>query len=461
MNIASRSAQDLELASALVSGGDLRLQIDPLTGCNKYLCAAYPSPQVVCFSSCTASPISAEGWQAAHETYARLRADPQQPFHPDALQAEAIATAAALRSALGLDGIAEVLLTPSGTDATLFAVGLLAAETPGQLITSIMGEAPETGTGVPLAAAGRHFSDFAAGGLVFVQPGTLLQGLPQGMHTLHIPLRNADGTVRPSAVVEADFVRAAVEVPGRPIIHLIETTKTGLRAPGYLPGGADVIVDACQARVSYSRLRQYLQRGWPVLITGSKFYGGPAFCGAVIFPAARLAALDLGAVPFGLATYCHDVGSGQPAANLGTILRWRAALREMQLFAAIDRTGAMTRVTTLMQWIAERIDSTPGIEPVPMGPAGDPLEDWPHSIQMFSVLDPGNPHRRLGLIELRDLYRELALDGALLGQPVGLGSDYGVLRIAIGARTLRDPAVQDNLQQLFTHIERRTRRKRI
>ncbi len=60
------------------------------------------------------------------------------------------------------------------------------------------------------------------------------------------------------------------------------------------------------------------------------------------------------------------------------------------------------------------------------------------------------------LTELRDLYRQLGLDGVLLGQPVGLGSDYGVLRIAIGARTLHDEALQANLQQLFTRIERRT-----
>lgn len=456
MNIASRSTLDIDLAAALVSGGDSRLRIDPLTGLNKYLCAAYPSPQIVCFSSCTASPISSAGWRAARETYARLRGDPQRPLQPAALQAEAIATAAALRSALGLDGLAEVLLTPSGTDATLFAIGLLAAETPGQVITSIMGEALETGTGVPLAAAGRHFSDFAAGGLTFVQPGTLLQGLPQSMHTLHIPLRSADGEVRPSPLVDADFVRAAAEVPGRPVVHLIETSKTGLRAPGYLPEGPDVIVDACQARVSYSRLRQYLQRGWPVLFTGSKFYGGPAFSGALLFPAARLAALDRRAVPFGLATYCHDVGSGQPAANLGTILRWQAALAEMQLFAAIDPAVAAERIKTLERRIADWIESTPGVAPAPVGPASDRTDGWPHGIRAFSVLDTGNPRRRLGLTELRDLYRELGLGGVLVGQPVGLGSAHGVLRIAIGARTLHDEALQANLQQLFTRIERRT-----
>jgi hypothetical protein len=449
----SRSIEEIELASVLVSGGDLRLQIDPTTGLNKYLCGAFPSAGVVCFSSCTASPISSVGWEAARETYARLRQDPRHPIQPDGLQAEAIATAAAVRSILGLDGLAEVLLTPSGTDATLFAVGLLAAETPGERITSVMGEASETGSGVPLAASGRHFSDFAAGGLVPVQPGTLLQGLPQGMDTIHIPLRNADGSVRPSAQVDADFVRAAASVPGRSVIHLIETTKTGLRAPGYVPESADVIVDACQARVTYSRLRQYLQRGWPVLITGSKFYGGPAFSGAVLYPAARLAALDLKGVPFGLANYCHDIESGQPAANLGTLLRWRAALAEMRLFAAIDQSVAFERIAATARWIAERIESTPGVASAPMGPVADLQDEWPRSIQLFRVLEDGNADRALDVTRLRALYQRLALEGVLVGQPVGLG-DYGVLRIAIGARTLQDTALPDHLLQLFAHIER-------
>ena len=456
MSISSGATPDTELAAALACGGDRRLQIDPLTGLNKYLCPVYPSPQLVCFSSCTASPISDAGWQAARETYARLCSDPGRPIAPEVLQTEAIATAAALRSTLGLEGLAEVLLTPSGTDAMLFAVGLLAAETPGEQITGIMGEASETGAGVPLASAGRHFSDLAAGGEVLVERGTLLHGLPQGMRTLHIALRDADGSVRPSPLVDADFMRAAAQVRGRPVIHLIETSKTGLRAPGYLPEGDDVLVDACQGRLSQSRVRRYLQRGWPVLLTGSKFYGGPAFCGAVLFPAARLAALDLKAVPDGLAAYCHDRASGQPAANLGTILRWRAALVEMQLFAANAPAAAADRIGALARSIEAWIASTPGIAAVPSAPLGSSPEDWPRSIQAFSVLDSGDRHRKLDVSELRDLYRALALDGVLLGQPVSVGGAYGALRIAIGARTLRDGAAATNLKRLFTQVERRT-----
>lgn len=323
-----------------------------------------------------------------------------------------------------------------------------------------MGEAAETGTGVPLAAAGRHFSDFAAGGLAAVQPGTALQGLSHGVRTMHIPLRNADGTGRAGAVVDEDFRRARAGARERAIVHLIETTKTGLRAPGYLPEGADVIVDACQARVSRSRLQDYLRRGWPVLITGSKFYGGPAFSGAVLFPAARLAALDLRAVPFGLATYCHDIASGQPAANLGTVLRWRAALAEMQLFHALAPAQAAGRIAALADRISAWIGSAPGIAPVAGEPAADPPEDWPPSIQLFRVLDPDDRRRRLGVGELQDMHRDLARDGVLVGQPVSLGQDGGVLRIAVGARSLRDPQVLFHLEQLFARIERRTRPRR-
>ena len=32
----------------------------------------------------------------------------------------------------------------------------------------------------------------------------------------------------------------------------------------------------------------YLRDGWPVVVTGSQFFGGPAFSGAVLFPSVQL-----------------------------------------------------------------------------------------------------------------------------------------------------------------------------
>src|SRR5271156_54386 len=47
---------------ALFSGGDARMAPDPLTGLKKFLGPPMPAPDLVCLSSCTASPILVQGF---------------------------------------------------------------------------------------------------------------------------------------------------------------------------------------------------------------------------------------------------------------------------------------------------------------------------------------------------------------------------------------------------------------
>ena len=51
------------------------------------------------------------------------------------------------------------------------------------------------------------------------------------------------------------------------------------------PGRVQVVVDACQMRLGRPRLKKYLDRGYLVIVTGSKFFTGPAFSGALLVPA--------------------------------------------------------------------------------------------------------------------------------------------------------------------------------
>src|SRR5690606_7791087 len=46
----------------------------------------------------------------------------------------------------------------------------------------------------------------------------------------------------------------------------------------------DVVVDACQGRISIRMVNEYLKLGAAVLFTGSKFYSGPPFSGALLLP---------------------------------------------------------------------------------------------------------------------------------------------------------------------------------
>ena len=75
---------------------------------------------------------------------------------------------------------------------------------------------------------------------------------------------------------------------------MLAGSKTGLLAPSLEAaaelrqrhrGRLDVLVDACQMRLSPERIRACLAAGWMVLVTGSKFFGGPPFAGALLVPA--------------------------------------------------------------------------------------------------------------------------------------------------------------------------------
>src|SRR6185312_17185516 len=121
---------------------------------------------------------------------------------------------------------------------------------------------------------------------------------------------------------------------------------TGLQAPSFElvrglrerhAGRVSIVVDACQMRLGKAQLRAYLAAGFMVQITGSKFYMGPPFAGALLVPpeiAARAA--GMAPLPASLGDYFgrlewpvawSRLTAGLSAnANLGLLLRWQAAL---------------------------------------------------------------------------------------------------------------------------------------
>ncbi len=334
----------------------------------------------------------------------------------------------------GAEGVAQAILCPSGTDALLTTAMLLAAERPGEAMTAILPSASETGTGVPMAAMCRVFDGPDSGAPVAGCPGT----------TVEIPLRSVDGSPRGEDEVNDAFIAAAAAVAGRAVVYLTYGTKTGLIAPVSAPQGADVIVDACQARIDPAAVATFLRRGWPVVVTGSKFFGGPAFSGAVLFPLERLSALGPHPLPSGV----HE------AANLGTVLRWTAALAAIDAFE--PQVGNMARVLSDgAAAIEHALQSNAALVPIAgLRPRGTGWADLP-SIFTFGVRDPEDRRRLLSMAELRPLYQRLAHGGVLLGQPVDLGL-FGGLRIAIGAADVPDGPGGGRLATIFAALEEAT-----
>ena len=95
----------------------------------------------------------------------------------------------------------EVVVGASGTDLHLIAGQLLGGtkSLPG---LAVMVDAVETGSCVPAALAGRHFSDRAAQGET-VSEGTAVASGP-AMEVVSVALRNGDGTPRPADSIDAE-----------------------------------------------------------------------------------------------------------------------------------------------------------------------------------------------------------------------------------------------------------------
>jgi hypothetical protein len=423
----------VDFVAALLSGGDTRVAVDPHTGLNKYLCPAVPAPDLICASSCTASPISDRGFASAASAFSDivLASSPRQRARRLTTLTRKIE--ARLLRYFGVEGLAQAILCPSGTDALLTTAMLLVAERPGETMTPILPSASETGTGVPLAAVCRVFDG--------PDHGKLLSDCASS--AVEVPLRSADGSPRGEDEVNDAFAAATAAARGSAIVYLTYGTKTGLIAPVSPPRGSEVVVDACQARIEPKTVGAYLRRGWPVVVTGSKFFGGPAFSGAVLFPRARLSAIRWRPPP-----------SASSDAAVGTALRWAAAVSVIDAFEPLAASFAdilSDRAATIKQAFA----CNPALVPIGgLQPRGSGWADLP-SIFTFGVRDPTDHRRRLSTAELRPLYERLARAGVLLGQPVTLGS-FGGLRIAIGAGDLLDGPRDGGLPRIFAALEEAT-----
>ncbi len=459
------------------SGGDVRLRVDPATGLNGYGCSHRPRPWAVTFASSTASSSSERGYAGAEA--ARRRIFGAALHGSDGVEAELEAIRHDLAAYYRLPPGGAVILAASGTDCELFALALAQMHPAGQPVTNVLVAPEETGTGVPLAATGRHFAIDTARSEAVVKEG-LVAGFRDDTILASVTLRDPAGCLRPSGAVDAEcasLVDDAVRQGRRTVLHLLDVSKTGLLAPGLdairaiearHPGQLDVVVDACQARVGAGRARGYVEQGWMVLVTGSKFFTGPPFAGAVLVPPTIRGRLDQADLPGGLGAYSGRAEWPQdargasvlaPGGNLGLVLRWQAALAEMRAFAAAPVAEREAILRRFVERVRAGIVASPCLRLVEVPPLHRPPsgEDWDilGTILSFAVCYPatGAP---MAVAEARQLYRwlnadlatflppELTLDELGLarrrfhiGQPVPLRSpagEFGALRISAGAR---------------------------
>jgi hypothetical protein len=475
----------------LAWGGDSRLAIDPQSRLNKYGCSTVPRPAAITFSSCTASSTSDIGYRSAERTRERLLAAicSGQSFH-DACSELIEGTRQQVGAVLGLDQLpgAEIVLAASGTDCELLALHAALEEHGCDLVSIVIGP-DEIGGGSLPAANGRHF-DAIAPLTRAVAVGTPVEGLAvDRLRVETLALRDRWGTPVPIAEVDRAVSRIAhdaVSRGARVLVHLVDSSKTGMRAPSIgavrrlqdeLGDELTVLIDAAQMRTRAERLLECVSTGAMVMISGSKFFTGAPFSGALIVPPHLAARLDrASAVPDGFGAYISrlevpprwtHLRDRLPATpNIGLLMRWTTALEEMHAFRAVPLATQNEWYRGLREGAEKALATTPPLVPVP-SPIGDRgLEradgDWDEHATIFTfflehVDDATGRATLMDYEQAWQIYtwlnrdvsallapeataqeREIAAVPCHVGQPVKLkspdGSVKGALRVAVGSR---------------------------
>ncbi|NTI25969.1 hypothetical protein G6M87_27655 [Rhizobium rhizogenes] len=459
------------LLACLVSGGDERLDCEPVTGLNMYGHGPSPRPLDLAFGSSTASTISTPAFAAVGAYHSKLLREMETHPAADIYAQEIAKVRTELLHLLGLDGSSEqvdAVVATSGTDLHLFVAALLAREDDRTLMTiTLMGN--ETGSGVMAAAAGRHFMSRVSSDRPVAKGEELSPG--QMTRNTAIAVRNADGTLRSDEEIESEL-RGLIELARaaglRCLLIVTDVSKTSLLAPSLVTVfrlkarfGAmlDIMIDACQFRVSAATIRAYLAHDFLVALTGSKFLAGPIFSGALLCPPRLSARLKLQALPAALADYCARAdwpedwaaADGLPhRANFGLLLRWKAALFELERFLKLPEEKVTAVLSTFAGAVQHRLERDNAFEPLDtraidrkrLGdrPRGSRWDEIP-SIFSFYLRNPYHGGL-LPAAETAAVYKELAIEkGGLapvrLGQPVRC-ADFGdmpasALRICLSA----------------------------
>jgi hypothetical protein len=481
------------LRELLTSGGDERLIVPDGAVLNGYGCAPEPVSGIGEFSSSTASTISPYGWARASQAHMSLLAAERGNRLEDAFEHRTEDMRSRLRALLQLPVGTDIVFTPSGTDAALCA-SFVAGALHGGALTRIVPLAEETGNGVVSATAGRHFgvrsalgSNVQKGGQIWGDPESASHVCIPGRDGIGMPLRMED---QDAAITEA--VSHGLRNGNKILLFAMDCSKTGLPMPSFgclqhiasrWSGRVQIIIDACQMRLSRAKLHKYLALNFPVMITGSKFFTGPAFCGALLVPP-MMAALcrTIQQVPAGLLNYSgrsswpvswSGVRNGLDVAlNMGELLRWESALAEMERYFAVPETFRSAALRRLATSAAALIGNTSGMRQVAVhgtGPCGQADEGMAaQTIFPFFLCPDGEPlpyRQTLGVYHAlnREVAR-VAQHGSIggrayhVGQPVAINrldlDPAGALRVSSSARLISqawDPSDPTGSERRIEH----------
>ncbi len=386
------------------------------------------------------------------------------------------------------DGV-DIALAPSGTDVELLALALAAGNDRRPVVNILVGPS-EVGSGTPLAAAGCHYDSRTPSGSRVVAGQPVDAALAAGVDVRTVDLRSSRGDMLSESEIDAAVIELFIEASEADaivLLHIVAHSKTGVHAPSLacverlrkISDDVAVVVDAAQGRFSRRGLRDALKNDYLVIFTGSKFYGGPPFCGSLLVPPRfHPECRGLSSLPTGFGDYFSaaelpeswtDLRQSLPGEpNTGLLLRWSAAIAEMDAYYRVPNDLRL-RVLRFFEAEAPKILGESNV--IRMLPVFPPLyDDSTHrllesktTVFGFWVTPPG-ARQPLSKADLKQLHFDLTSDLSKtcdaadrvtmsqqfhIGQPVDLGHAGFILRVALGGELITRLATDSSIGKSF------------
>jgi len=368
----------------LMSGGDFRLDIDEENLLNKYGCRPFPRPEAFTFASSTGTSVS----NFAYDKAERARTVLIQKSLANGMKlatnefSESLKTN--LRDALKIKENCQIIFSPSGTDSSLQIAAITQIITD-KKITHILLASDETGSGVPAALEGFHFENNTALSHPVIK-GDRINGF-RDVTLVKIPFRDTNGELKSTAQLDDEVYHAVIEAKKMDsfiVLHAMDQSKLGYQSPSNSllekihqieNLSLQVIIDGSQLRLDPADIINYLDKGYIVTITGSKYFTGPPYAGALIVPnhvSDTISSINT-MLPKGLKAYYNNVDwpsvwncSNQLSNgfNYGTYMRWNAAISEMKRYYKTPILYRNLGIEMFCNFVRESIIESPFLEPL-------------------------------------------------------------------------------------------------
>ena len=437
----------------LTSGGDERITLNE-DGVNKYFIDPMAYQGVFNRGSCTCSPLNEETFQ-----FARSFVDQYSPErHGDIVHS----IRRELKEQINFkkQDKFDLFLAPSGSDLCYVPLLINTILHPQAPVNHLVTCPEELGQGSILALQGKYFSERSQFGTTLPK-GERLPGVTPDITYLPFPARTEKGLIQDH---RNPILRAIDNIPKDQAIvgHLVVGSKSGIvdniEMVNHCRDRVMWVVDICQSRVSRKLIHDLLDKGCLIMITGSKFYQSPPFCGAMLIPkmwSERIRQqqelpdiLSFGTLfsQYNVPDSWFEVRARFPEFhNPGLMLRWSCALYEFRQITRIRLRDILNTVHSWHQTVVEELQSHADV--FELMPDTDRTNN---SIISFRVKNGEGGY--LSHEELQALYADIsspsqqAVDGynkVLIGQPVRYG-ERSFIRVALGSYNIRQLILSGN-----------------